>query len=296
MAAAEDLRTRPVRCSQTVSDRAQVRPLLLRRLQLGADASGVGESRSICSLVTMKMSGEELYLRLRDLLASVPDMAGDDWNTPETHGWLGRAGALMETSGDLGDLVAFRTDVASLAGPLRRDAAFRLHAVLNRALARAEVALPVPVPGTFIAANSPFDALAAVARVVAQAHTDLFFVDPFADHALLSDFARAAPEGVQIRVLTDPDPQKHKPSFLPAVERWRQQFKDARPLEVRFAAPRVLHDRAIFVDRSKAWLLGQSFNKLADRASTTIMRAAPDVGARLRDDHEAHWEKGQAAG
>lgn len=242
------------------------------------------------------MSAEELYFRLRDLLASMPDLAGEDWNTSETHRWLGRAGALMEASGNLADLVAFRTDVTNLAGPWRRDAAFRLRALLNRALARAEVALPVPGTGTFIAANTPFDALAAVARVVAQAQTDLLFVDPYADDTLLHDFASPASEGVQVRILTDPDPKKHKPSLLPAVKRWRQQFNDARPLEVRFATPRLLHDRAIIVDGTAAWILGQSFNKLADRAPTTLMQAAPDVGARFHDAHEALWESGQLAG
>ncbi len=258
--------------------------------------SGVGVCDPALFNCLMKMSSEELYFRLRDLLASMPDLADKDWNTPETHRWLGRAGAVMEAAGDIIDAAAFRTDVASLAGPWRRDAAFRLRVLLNRALARAEVALPVPVTGTFIAANTPFDALAAVARVVAKAQTDLLFVDPYADDTLLRDFVSAASEGVQIRILTDPDPRKHKPSLLPAVERWRQQYKEARPLEVRFATPRVLHDRAIIVDGSAVWMLGQSFNKLADRAPTTLMQATPDVGAPFHDAHEALWESGQLAG
>ncbi len=242
------------------------------------------------------MNAEELYFRLRELLASMPDLTGEDWDTPETHRWLGRASALMETTGNIIDAVSFRTDTANLAGPWRRDAAFRLRAVLNRALARVEVALPVPVSGTFIAANTPFDALAAVARVVTQSQTDLLFVDPYADDTLLRDFAIAASEGVRIRILTDPNPKKHKPSLLPAVERWRQQYKEARPLEARFATPRVLHDRAIIVDGSAVWMLGQSFNKLADRAPTTLMQAAPDVGTQFQDAHEALWESGQVVG
>ncbi len=51
----------------------------------------------------------------------------------------------------------------------------------------------------------------------------------------------------------------------PAARRWIQQYGAARPLKVRLAPKKALHDRSIFVDGTVVWTLTQSFNAFANR-------------------------------
>ena len=44
-------------------------------------------------------------------------------------------------------------------------------------------------------------------------------------------------------------------------------------MEVRLAAARTLHDRLVIVEDRDAYTLGQSFNRLAKRAPTSLVRA-----------------------
>ena len=102
-------------------------------------------------------------------------------------------------------------------------------------------------------------------------------IDPFSEANLLTKFAVLAPEGVQVFVLS----AVNKPSLKPAMENWISQFGPKRPLEVRMATPKSLHDRLIIVDRKQVWDIGQSFNKLASRSHTSLGRS-DDETARMK--------------
>jgi hypothetical protein len=71
-------------------------------------------------------------------------------------------------------------------------------------------------------------------------------------------------------------------ALKPAAEHWRQQFGALRPLEVRLAPAKALHDRLIQVDGSTVWVLGQSFNGLATRAHTSLVRMDDPESAALK--------------
>jgi hypothetical protein len=145
----------------------------------------------------------------------------------------------------------------------------------------------VAVQGAFIAAGQSFDAFAAVGKVLSTAKSDVLMIDPYADATVLWDYAVAAPEQVSVRVLADAaHPQ---PSLKPAAERWMKQFGPTRPLSVRLAAARTLHDRAILVDRTTAWTLGQSFKDLVARAHTTLSRLDREQGALKIAAYEDMW-------
>jgi hypothetical protein len=155
------------------------------------------------------------------------------------------------------------------------------------ALAKAELKAPAAVQGTFIVAGHVFDAFAAVSRVLGTAKADMLMVDPYADEKVLTDYAVLAPEQVNVRLLTDQ--ASYKKTLKPATGHWAQQFGSTRPLSVRLAAPRTLHDRAILVDRSTAWTLGQSFKDLATRSHTTLVRLDPEPGTLKIAAYEQMW-------
>jgi hypothetical protein len=219
----------------------------------------------------MPLTPEELYLQLGSLVAEMPDLAHGPI-TPEVNRWMGRACALVKQVDPF--KVEFSTVASAcqhLLGPLRETNAQTIAAVVHHAFAIAELNAPARVQGAFIAAGHTLHAYAAVGKVLGTATSDVLMIDPYADEKAVTEYALLAPEAVTIRLLADK--AGHKQTLKPAAERWFQQFGNSRaPLEVRLAPAKTLHDRLIIVDGIRAWGLGQSFNKLAERAHTSLVR------------------------
>jgi pimeloyl-ACP methyl ester carboxylesterase len=222
----------------------------------------------------MPLSPEELYLQLGNLVMEMPDLAHCPI-TPEVNRWLGRASALVEEAGL--DVVPLQVAWENLSGPLREMNAGTITSAVYHALAKVELIAPARVQGSFIAAGNTLDAYAAVGRVLGIAKTDVLLVDPSADEKIVTEYALLAPESVAVQILADA--ADYKKTLKPAAERWSQQFGKARaPLEVRLAPRKTLHDRLIIVDNADVWGVGQSFNKLAERAHTSLVRMDPETG------------------
>lgn len=234
----------------------------------------------------MSITPEELYARLGSLVAEMPDLANGPI-TPEIHQWLGRAAALVESTGDLANLIQLRVKAQSLNGVLRANNAQAIAAIVHEALAKAELNAPAAVRGTFIAAGQTFTAFAAVGKVLGTATSDILMVDPYADEKVLTDYAVLAPDNVTVRLLAE---GHYKKSLKPAAEHWVRQFGTTRPLFVRLAPPKRLHDREILIDGNKAWSLGQSFNKLAERSLTALALMDAELGALKIAAYEDVWD------
>jgi PLD-like domain len=226
-----------------------------------------------------KLSAEAAYSQLRALIASAPDLYSTQ-RTPDTQKWMGRVSALIQdTLGVSGKLTlsGYQNHLRSdIFGP---EAASNIMGLLYEALAVVELELPAKAQGAFIPAGNAFDALSAVAKIFASARKDLLVVDPYLDEKILIEFAQLASEGVNIRLLSDSSGVK--PTLATAAAKWKQQFPSTRPIQVRLAAARSLHDRLVLVDGGDVWTVGQSFNKLAARAPTSFGKV-DDETARLK--------------
>jgi hypothetical protein len=236
----------------------------------------------------MKLDAESLYLQLGHLVATMPDLNGGGWTTPEGRVWLGRAAALVGADGNLADQVSFNVACDALGSVLHSQNVQTIISILYRALARAEQAAPAALQGQFIHAGDTLSAFAAVAKVFARAKSDLLLVDAYADQTIITDFAVTAPDRVQLRILAG-DKESRKVALRPAVERWAKQFGAGRPLSVRVAPAASLHDRLVLVDGSEVWALGQSFNAMALRSHTSILRADPELAAQKVAAYGAIW-------
>ena len=139
-----------------------------------------------------------------------------------------------------------------------------------KALAIAEQSAPQSAQGAFVPVGNSFDAFAAIARILGAAKSDVLIVDPYMDDSVLTDFATSVPETIPLRLLSDH--ATSKPSLVPASTRWSTQYSN-RPLQVRLAPARALHDRAIFIDGTQAWTVTQSLKDLAKRSPAEIVRA-----------------------
>ena len=225
----------------------------------------------------MTLTPEALYLHLGRLIAEMPDFSQNGSVTDETNVWLGRAAALIDQAGDLGDQISFKVAVQNLNSALQARNVQSIKAIIYAALARAELAAPLSVQGTFIQAGGTFDAFVAFGKAVESATNTVMIVDPYADEKALTDFAVQVPEGVSVRILADGE--YRKATLKPAADRWLDQHGTSRPLDVRLTPKRALHDRLIFVDNKLVWTFGQSLNAIAARAPTSIVRVDPETAA-----------------
>jgi hypothetical protein len=196
----------------------------------------------------MSIDPESLYVQLGRLVETMPDLARGPISA-ETNQWLGRAAALVEASGDVADFATLKVAAQNLGTVLRETNAQTIVAIVHRALARAELKAPAAAQGAFIAVGESFAALAAVSKILATARQSVLIVDPYADAKALTDFAVLVPENVFVRVLSDAGTVK--PSLKPAAESYVKQYGATRPLEIRLAPARSLHDRLIIVDGRK---------------------------------------------
>jgi hypothetical protein len=215
----------------------------------------------------------------------MPDLI-DGPITQEMNQWLGRAAALVELTGDVVNFTRLKVSAQGLNSVLREENAQAIAAVLYEALAKAELNAPADVKGKFIAAGHTFDALMAVGNVLKRAKTDILVVDPYANETVLSDYVILAPENVTVRLLTEAN---YKQSLKPAAERWVQQFGTQRPLEVRLAQNKALHDREIFVDSTEAWNTGHSLKDLAKKSLTSLSLHERELGTRKIAAYQDIW-------
>jgi hypothetical protein len=240
----------------------------------------------------MPIDSESLYLMLGQLISVMPSFFGFGPLTTEQVTWLGRATALVEASGDIGDTAMIKVCAANMTGvapggALRLDNAQAIAVILHRTLARAELQAPVVAQGAFIPAGNAFDALAALSKVLRLAVTDLLIVDPYMDEKTLIDYTGLANVGVTIRLLADA--AYVKPTLKPAATAWMAQHGSDRPLEARLAPAKTLHDRLVIIDGKTVYTLTQSLNAFATRAPASVVRVDPETSAIKVNAYVTIW-------
>lgn len=241
-----------------------------------------------------KNDWERLYRELGRLIETMPPLDPENV-TPKDLEWMAAAYALVTSVGAGAgmDAIQFTSAMDNLcAGTvLARQAPGKIRALVYRALGIAQQNAPASAAGSFIPSGGTFDAFAALAKVFKTAGKDVLLIDAYMDETALTDFATAVPEGVTLRLLADR--ADHKPTLQPAAQRWQQQYGAKRPLQLRLASPKSLHDRAIFIDGKEAWLVSQSLNAIVKRSPATITRADIEVASAKLAAYEATWNASQ---
>lgn len=242
----------------------------------------------------MTTDSETLYRKLGRLIEMMPDLNISPLST-EAHLWLGRAYALVNEINNPIDLASFASATRRLGEVAdgyyerldRKKAAHEITAIICRTFAVAETKAPTGASGAFIPVGNEFDVFAALSKLFQTASTDILIVDPYMDETALTEFGIAIPEGIQLRLLSDQS--THKPTLEPAAKKWVTQHGSTRPLAVRIAPPKTLHDRAIFIDKKTAWTLTQSLKDFAKRSPGEIIRA-DDIATLKIPAYESIWQ------
>lgn len=234
------------------------------------------------------MAKENLYQRLGVLLSTAPTFEERPLSGASKE-WLARLRVALKEVGDGATAAAFEVqrDFLGQDSLLAESAREKVMQCLYDALAAVSDNAPVEVRGAFIPAGNAFDALTAVRKILDGASNGVLIVDPYADAKILETYAIQAAEPVEINILAAQG--SVKADLKPAVQAWVQQYQTNRHLKVRLAPAHSLHDRLIVVDR-KVWVVGQSFNALATRAHTSIVRVDDETAALKRAAYVEIWQ------
>lgn len=231
---------------------------------------------------------ETLYRQLGRLIETMPDLTVSPLSN-EVHLWLGRAYAILKEV-DNSAAIRFSVKAESLGTFLGAQADKDIKNIVFQCFAIAERKAPVSASGSFIPVGNSFDAFAALSKILQKATKDVLIIDPYMDDTTLTEFGTAVPENVNIRLMTDQ--ASYKSNLLPAANKWVQQYGIVRPLLVRLAPQKTLHDRAIFIDQTAAWTLTQSLKDFAKRSPAEIIRAN-DTAALKITAYENVWNSAQ---
>lgn len=239
---------------------------------------------------------EALYHQLGQIISDEPKIpSGGERGSSEVLRWLGRAEALIEEVSGVVDHYKFgnlRTTLLTATLTDGESQMRHIRGLLYGALAKAEINAPTAAKGAFIPAGNPFDALTAIAGVLRDCRGAVLVVDPYMDAVALTDFLSMVAEGVSLRLLAS---VKQRYAGLPeAVQRWKVQYAETRPMELRLAAPRLLHDRLIMDDVS-VWSLSQSFNAIAHRSPAMVQRVGADIASAKREALMDMWNSATQA-
>ena len=113
------------------------------------------------------------------------------------------------------------------------------------------------LPCGILPANSEYDSIRMVSRLVTQAKSELLIIDPYADVTLLDILSEKAP-GVTVRLVCK---DRGKPSRS-EIEKFNRQYKG---LTVEHSDD--FHDRYILIDDAELHNLGSSINYLGCRVT-----------------------------
>ncbi|SJM29975.1 phosphatidylserine/phosphatidylglycerophosphate/cardiolipin synthase family protein [Mesorhizobium delmotii] len=235
-------------------------------------------------MLSRPIDAHELYVRIGHHLAAMP--ADMSQYTAEKEVWVSKAVALVEAVGDLTDMA----QIKDAADHYRSHTAIygpSLWSILQRALARAELAAPASSSGAFLPVGSAMDAMTAIGKVFKEPRSRILIVDPYLDETILTDFAPMIPEGVKIDLLSDS--ATAKATLAPAVKRWTSQYGAVRAIEARNTGPRLLHDRLIVIDDNRVWNVSQSFKDFAARSPASLVVVTADVAALKIPAYAALW-------
>ena len=113
------------------------------------------------------------------------------------------------------------------------------------------------LPCGILPANSEYDSIRMVSRLITQAKSELLIIDPYADVTLLDILSEKAP-GVTVRLICK---DRGKPTRS-EIEKFNRQYKG---LTVEHSDS--FHDRYILIDNAELYNLGSSINYLGCRVT-----------------------------
>jgi hypothetical protein len=225
-----------------------------------------------------------LLAKVDAVIASQPDFA-DYAPTSAAHlKWLGRARSVVAQHDSFAAAMLIAVTGWREDGTRERNLG-QVLAGLFQTRASLEDKIPAGADQVF-GPGARYDFMKAFREITASAKKALLIVDPYVDGAIFDAYISGVAAGVDVRLLS----LSHKTfgQVEPAAEAFVSQHP--RPLAIRKAALKQIHDRLVFVDDDVCWVLGQSIKDATNASPTYLAPLSPDVTELKRAWYADIWD------
>lgn len=230
---------------------------------------------------------EQLLSLLQAAIREAPAFTYDGPMSEQERRWLGRVDAILEASGKIPALAAFRSARHSLGTILqsRDDLLMPLYDVLSAM----ELLVPASMQGAFIPPRDTWDGYSALVKLIQSECDDILIVDPYLNSDIYLYFAPHSAAKKGIRCLCHKMNQTFAGLQASAGKWASDSVSQQHPVEVRFAGDKSLHDRLIIIDGKEAWIITQSIKDIAKRSPASVTRAESELAKMKSDYYESLW-------
>jgi len=226
------------------------------------------------------MTPQILLSKLKSLLKSKPPLEGRGNYTEDQFSWLGQAKAAI-SEWNPAESGLFNEAVNNLLKNSDREGNHgTIVAFLHDVIARLENSLPQK-EGQAFGPGAAYDFFKALNDLIASAKTEILVVDPYLDAEIFDGYLDKLPVGVSVRLLF----KKNSQAIRVAANKFQTQLQSK--IEMRRSSD--IHDRVIFVDQKKCWVLGASIKDAAIKNPTYLAPLSPDVASDKQEHYEAIW-------
>ncbi len=224
------------------------------------------------------MTDDQLLVEMEDLLRTAPQLEMMQLYSHESTGWLGRASAALHQWDDVTSILNADSCIKILQGPGGgTDTAYRQFMLL---LHRASNDLRMKTVGPLsehIEAKKPFEYFTKIRKIVEEATSEVFFVDPYLDADFVLKYLPHVKPDVRVRLLTSEKVSK----LVPSVQTFRAEYG----IQVEIRKPQKtqkIHDRYVFIDGSACYHSGAvnagvKTHHSPEQKYTTCYEAIPGV-------------------
>ena len=243
-----------------------------------------GDTLSALGLATESAADVRTLSEIEDVIRTMPPYATVHHGTQDNFQWLGRAAAAL-TMWDRVRSAGVHLTIGRLGAASARenDLAYRaLSVLLHQAQSELRLQTIGPV-NVAVGQGQVFQYFDQVRQVIAEAMSDILFVDPYMEAEFVARYLPHVKSGVAIRLLG----RERMPQLVSAVGMFTKEH-GAR-IEVRSSAS--LHDRYVFVDSARCFQSGASFKDGGLKAGTTLTENT-DAFAALQGCYEGLWKSG----
>ncbi|KIQ00004.1 hypothetical protein RU07_17610 [Agrobacterium tumefaciens] len=219
-----------------------------------------------------------VFAELEDVIRTVPDIYFS-WGAPEHFEWLGRARAILSHRLVDKEIEARVLTPQALSNQSSSTARGQILVLLQNARHQLRMATVGPI-GVAVGKGMSFEYFDHLRRLIEQAQSDLFFVDPYLDADFVSKYLPFTRPGVTIRLLA----RERIKTLTPAVKAFVAQHGNS--IEVRIGSG--FHDRYLFVDQRNGIASGASFKDGGFKTPTVLLELS-DTLSSVMDIYEKLW-------
>ncbi|MBY5814446.1 hypothetical protein HFN60_02050 [Rhizobium leguminosarum] len=229
--------------------------------------------------MTERLSDADLLAELEDIIRTTPGFSEMNGSDDETFDWLGRVKAIFSDKRLGGHMEANLAIMGLNSSIASWDHQRNLRVLLRSARHKLRMATVGPLSVT-VDRGMVFDYYDALKKVVQEARSDLFFIDPYLNSEFLARYLPDVSKSASVRLLG----KKGTEGLLQAATLFASQY--GLTVEVR-RAPEI-HDRYVLVDGSQGYHSGASFKDGGLHSPTSLMQVT-DTFSAVRETYEKIW-------